>query len=203
MAEHLHDSVLQTLTLIQKRTASAPDVDARAISALARRQERELRRWLYGHGDDPDGSSFRATMEAVVADVEDMHNVTVEAVLVGDAPLDPALDAVTGAVREALVNAAKFSGRADISLFVELGESAVSAFVRDRGLGFDPSSVPADRHGIRDSITGRVQRQGGMAAVRSTPGGGTEVEVRVPRRQAHPDAQPDAEPGVPADEVPR
>ena len=143
MAAHLHDSVLQTLTLIQKRSATGTDQESREISTLARRQERELRRWLYGRADPSGtGALFRDTIDELVADIEDLHGVTIETVVVGDAALDDGLDAVVGAVREALVNAAKFSGRADVSLFVELGPDRVEAFVRDRGLGFDPGVHP-------------------------------------------------------------
>ena len=187
MAAHLHDSVLQTLTLIQKRSATGTDQESREISTLARRQERELRRWLYGRADpDGTGALFRDTIDELVADVEDLHGVTVETVVVGDAALDDGLDAVVGAVREALVNAAKFSGRADVSLFVELGPDRVEAFVRDRGLGFDPASIPEDRHGVRDSIVRRMQRAGGSATVRSAPGRGTEVELSLPVRETAP-----------------
>ena len=183
MAAHLHDSVLQTLTLIQKRSDTGTDQDSREISTLARRQERELRRWLYGRAE-PMGAEgrFRSTLDGVVADVEDLHGVGVESVVVGDAPIDPSLESLIGAIREALVNAAKFSGRTDISLFVEVGEMKAEAFVRDRGGGFDVDAIPEDRHGIRDSIQQRMHRIGGRATIRSVVGEGTEVELTLPRR---------------------
>ena len=189
VAEHLHDSVLQTLTLIQKRAAGSGDPDAREIATLARRQERELRRWLYGRSDTSASAQFRTTVESLVADVEDLHGITIEAVVVGDAPMDAGMDALTAAMREALVNAAKFSGMTEVSLFVEVAGDSVTAFVRDRGVGFDPGVVPEDRHGIRDSIVGRIRRHGGEAEVRSSPGEGTEVRISLAR---HPEPADDA-----------
>ena len=180
VATHLHDSVLQTLTLIQKR-AGDPSADPRVVAALARRQERELRRWLYGRTDGwAPQSRLRDAVDATVADVEDLHGVTVEAVVVGDLEVDDRLAAVVAAAREALVNAAKFSGRRELSLFVEATPTEVTVFVRDRGVGFDPAAVPPDRRGIRDSIVGRMARVGGSASVRSTPGTGVEVELVLP-----------------------
>lgn len=183
VATHLHDSVLQTLTLIQKRAAD-PSADPRVVAALARRQERELRRWLYGRTDgwQPD-ARLRDALESTVADVEDLHGVTVEAVVVGDAAMDLRTAALVGATREALVNAAKFSGRRDLSLFAESNDEGIAVFVRDRGVGFDPTTVPGDRRGIRDSIVGRLQRVGGRAEVHATTGSGTEVELVLPAAQ--------------------
>lgn len=180
VATHLHDSVLQTLTLIQKRAAD-PGADPRLVAALARRQERELRRWLYGRTDgwQPD-ARLRDALDATVADVEDLHGVTVEAVVVGDAPMDSRTTALVAATREALVNAAKFSGRRELSLFAESNPSGTTIFVRDRGVGFDPSAVPGDRRGIRDSICGRLDRVGGSATVQAAAGRGTEVELTLP-----------------------
>jgi signal transduction histidine kinase len=187
VAAHLHDSVLQTLTLLQKRAD-----DPKVMAALARHQERELRRWLYGGaaagvpgatgGDEP--ATFRAALEAMATDVEDQHLVQVENVTVGDGPVDATLLAVVAAAREALVNAAKFSGRRAVSLYAELRDHHVEVFVRDRGVGFDPAAVGPDRKGISDSIVGRVQRLGGTAQVRSAPGSGTEVRLRVDRNGA-------------------
>ena len=180
VAAHLHDSVLQTLTLIQKR-ATDPSADPRVVAALARRQERELRRWLYGRTDGwAPQSRLRDALDVTVADVEDLHGVTVEAVVVGDVAVDERIVALVAAAREALVNAAKFSGQRDISLFAEAAPREITIFVRDRGVGFDPERVPADRRGIRDSIVGRMARIGGRAAVRSAPGTGVEVELVLP-----------------------
>lgn len=186
VAAHLHDSVLQTLTLIQKRSAD-PDADPRVVAALARRQERELRRWLYGSTDgwEPD-TRLRDAIDSTVADVEDLHGVTVEAVVVGDREVDARVAALVAATREALVNAAKFSGRRYLSLFVEVGAADTTVFVRDRGVGFDPAAVPADRHGLSDSIVGRLANVGGTAEVHTAPGSGTEVELTLPVLRAAP-----------------
>jgi signal transduction histidine kinase len=120
----------------------------------------------------------------VVAEVEADHALTVESVVVGDAPLDDALTALGAATREALVNAAKHSGATAADLYTEVTPQRVAVFVRDRGAGFDPATVPGDRRGLRDSVTGRLTRLGGTAAVRSAPGEGTEVELCLPREVA-------------------
>lgn len=178
MAAHLHDSVLQTLTLMQKRAS-----DPAEMAALARRQERELRRWLYSTRETyttATDRSFTEELEDVAAQVEDEHQVRVEAVTVGDTPMGERLAPVIGATREALVNAARFSGQRQISLYAQISEEAVEVFVRDRGHGFLRSAVPADRHGVSESIEGRLHRAGGTAMVRSTPGEGTEVQLHLP-----------------------
>jgi signal transduction histidine kinase/phage shock protein PspC (stress-responsive transcriptional regulator) len=176
LAAHLHDSVLQTLTLIQKRAD-----DPLAMSAIARHQERELRRWLYEPATVLDAATFRGALDAAVAEVEDQHLVTIENVTVGDAPLDVQLSAGIAAAREALVNAAKFSGTRSIALYARVTDTACELFVRDRGVGFELGEVPADRHGIRESIVARVTRAQGGAEVRTSPGAGTEVRLRLPR----------------------
>ena len=179
MAAHLHDSVLQTLALVQRRAD-----DPRTVAALARRQERELRAWL--NGGDPTGGAqaprtLAAALEHAAAEVEDAHGVAVEVVTVGDRPLDERGEAVVAAAREALTNAAKFAGDAPISVFAEMGPERVEVFVRDRGPGFEPAAVPADRRGVRESIVGRMERHGGRAAVHAAPGAGTEVELVMER----------------------
>ncbi len=176
LAAHLHDSVLQTLALIQKRAA-----DPREVAGLARRQERELRRWLFERPGADRTDSVRALLERVVAEVEELHGVPVEAVVVGDAPLDARLEALVQAAREALTNAAKFAGAERVDLYAEVDSARVEVFVRDRGVGFDPDAIPPDRRGVRDSILGRMERHGGHASIRSEPGGGTEVELVVER----------------------
>jgi signal transduction histidine kinase len=179
LATHLHDSVLQTLALIQRNAG-----DAATTARLARRQERELRAWLYG-GDAPaPGASLRAALEAQAADVEDAHGVAVEVVVVGDAPVDAVGESLLAAVREAIVNAAKHAGVDRVDVYAEIDAEAIEAFVRDQGRGFDPAAVPVDRRGLRDSIRGRIERAGGTVEVRSAIGEGTEVELRVPRRTA-------------------
>jgi len=183
MATHVHDSVLQTLALIQRRAD-----DPREVTRLARAQERELRAWLFEGrppGTPVDAPASLATaLAGVEADVEATHGVAVEAVTVGDCPLDDDLAALVAAGREAAVNAAKWSGAAAVTLFAEVEHEQVSLFVRDRGVGFDPTAVSADRKGITESIRGRLERHGGRAVIRSAPGDGTEVELTMPRRVA-------------------
>ncbi|MBA2633249.1 MAG: PspC domain-containing protein [Chloroflexi bacterium] len=176
MAAHLHDSVLQTLALIQR--AKAP----REMASLARTQERELRAWLYGRAPDLAGVQLRDAIDSMAGRIERQHQVSVEAVVVGDAELDDRLRGLVNACAEAVANAARHSGSTSISVYVEVEEDVVSAFVRDQGSGFDPDLVPADRRGIADSIIGRMERRGGSAHVHSRPGGGTEVVIQLPRR---------------------
>jgi signal transduction histidine kinase len=176
LAAHVHDSVLQTLTLIQRHVD-----DPRTVARLARSQERDLRSWLYRPVADPD-TTLAAALERAAADVEDAHGVTVDLVTVGDCPLDEALRAALLAAREALVNAAKYAADAPISVYAEVEPDCVALFIRDRGPGFDIEAVPRDRLGVRQSIIGRMQRNGGTATVRSTPGEGTEIQLEVSRR---------------------
>lgn len=182
LAAHLHDGVLQTLALIQKRAG-----DDREVRALARRQERELRDWLYGSpagaGFDAGGrpATVAALLRAELAEVEDGYGVRLDAVLVGDAPLDDAARALCAAGREAARNAALHAGVEAVDVYLEVEPERISLFVRDRGRGFDPAAVPADRRGLADSVRGRVARHGGTAEIRSAPGEGTEVELSVPR----------------------
>jgi signal transduction histidine kinase len=178
MAARVHDSVLQTLTLIQ-RHADEP----KRVASLARRQERELRSWLYGSGAATSDALSGAIAEAA-AEIEETHDVRVELASSGDCPLDDDVWAVVLAAREAMQNAAKFSGADEISVYAEAGDSEVSVFVRDRGIGFDRATVPPDRRGLVESIEGRMTRAGGTATVTSSPGKGTEVELTLPRRPA-------------------
>jgi signal transduction histidine kinase/phage shock protein PspC (stress-responsive transcriptional regulator) len=175
LAAHLHDSVLQTLTLIQ-RHADEP----REVARLARGQERELRTWLY-RPEDRQQSKLAAALESVAGEVEDAYVVQVESVVVGDAEVDEHLGALVQATREALVNAAKHAEVGTISLYAEVEPEEVTVFVRDRGTGFDPELVDSDRHGVRGSIVGRMERHGGAATIRSTIGAGTEVELSMDR----------------------
>jgi signal transduction histidine kinase len=175
VAAHLHDSVLQTLALIQRRAG-----DATAVATLARHQERELRRWLFERpGGAPRGEGVKSRLEAAAAEVEEMHGVPVEAVIVGDAPLHARVEALVAAAREALTNAAKWGGGGRVDLYAEIDPARVQAFVRDRGVGFDPAAIGPDRRGVRESILGRMERHGGRAAVHSAPGAGTEVELAI------------------------
>jgi signal transduction histidine kinase len=175
LAAHLHDSVLQTLTLIQNRAA-----DPKVTSALARQQERELRRWLYADQVADPATGFRDALEAAAAEIEDQYTVTIECVLVGEAPLEPNLRAALAASREAMINAAKFAGTPLISVYAEVGNGRAEVNVRDRGVGFDPAAVPPDRRGIADSIVNRIDRVNGHTSIRTEPGAGTEVRIDVP-----------------------
>ena len=177
LAAHLHDSVLQTLTLMQKRAS-----DPREVAALARRQERELRSWLNADGAPDEGAGFAAALRRAAEEVEDDHRVKIEVVTVGDCDLDERAAAVVGAAREALTNAAKFAADGGpISLYAEVADERIETFVHDRGDGFDPDSVPADRRGLRESIVGRMQRHGGEGRIRAVPGSGTEIQLTIDR----------------------
>ncbi len=175
MAAHLHDSVLQTLALIQRAGA------AREMASLARVQERELRAWLYGKSKTLAHETLESAIDATAGRVEQLHHASVESVVVGDAPLDEKLSALVHAATEAMINAAKHSGSDSISVYVEVQDGEAHAYVRDHGKGFDPSGVPADRRGIAESIVGRMKRYGGTALINSTHGEGTEVHLRMPR----------------------
>jgi len=177
LAAHLHDSVLQTLTLMQKRAG-----DPREVSALARRQERELRDWLAGGGDREGAASLASALRSAADAIEDDHRVAIELVIVGDSELDAAAEAVLGAAREALLNAAKHApDSGPIRAYAELGPAGIELFVRDRGSGFDPAGVAPDRRGVRESIVGRMDRAGGRAEIRSGPDSGTEVGLFIER----------------------
>ena len=177
MAAHLHDSVLQTLALVQRRSD-----DPQEVSALARRQERELRAWLTARPPPGHGRRLAPALEAAAAEVEDNHGVPVEVVVVGDRDLDPAVEAVVAAAREAMTNAAKFGGGSAVDVYAESSRNGLHVFVRDRGPGFDPQAVPADRRGVRESIVGRMERHGGRARITSGDQTGTEVELELPAR---------------------
>jgi len=174
MAAHLHDSVLQTLALIQRQAS-----DPKAVSSLARRQERELRAWLYG--ETAETGTVKAALVTAAAEIEDDHGVDVEIVVVGDRDLDQELRSLVQAAREAMVNAARHAGVDKVDVYAELDEGTVEVFVRDRGAGFSLDEVPADRMGVRGSIVERLRRAGGSATIRSAPGEGTEVRLEMKR----------------------
>jgi signal transduction histidine kinase len=179
VAAHLHDSVLQTLALIQ-RSADDP----KQVATLARRQERELRAWLSQGDARAPGERLAAALQAAADELEAALGATIEVVTVGYRPLDERGAAVVAAAREAMLNAAKFAGaRAPVSVYAEVSDERVQVFVRDRGDGFDPAAVPAARRGLRESIVGRMRRAGGEAVVRSSPASGTEVELTLVRRR--------------------
>src|SRR5699024_8770016 len=201
IAAHLHDSVLQTLALIQKQSESS-----REVAWLARRQERELRSWLYGpngyrsgagspepgdagdtsqpHAGDttPQDTRLSTTLSSACAEVEDRFGVTVAPIVVGDTELDDSLLALVQAGREAVVNAAKHAMVDEVSVYAEVEDSKATLFVRDRGVGFDPDTVGADRHGLTDSVRGRIERNGGTCRLRTAVGEGTEVQLELPLR---------------------
>ncbi|WP_286990800.1 ATP-binding protein [Thermomonospora sp. CIF 1] len=175
LAAHIHDSVLHTLTLIQRNAH-----DPREVQRLARSQERTLRNWLYQPQGDPD-RTLAAAVREIAGEVEDAHGVPIEVVCVGDCPLNARLNAALQAAREAMVNAAKYSGAPSVSVYAEVEGENVAIFVRDRGKGFNLDAVPDDRMGVRGSIIGRMERNGGKATVRTAPGEGTEVRLEMTR----------------------
>lgn len=173
VAAHLHDSVLQTLALIQRRSD-----DPREVAAIARRQERELRLWLSGRSERPD-VELMAALRAAAAAVELEHAVEIDVVTSGAWPLDDRTTALLAAAREAMTNAARHAGDARVSVFAEQAGDRIEVFVRDRGTGFDVDAVPTDRRGVRESIVGRMRRAGGRATITSGPETGTEVELQM------------------------
>jgi signal transduction histidine kinase len=173
VAAHLHDSVLQTLALIQRSD------EPREMATLARSQERELRTWLYGGPDASDETHLARSVDEAAAQIERTYNVRIDVVTVGDVELDDASRALVAAAREAMANAALHAGVMRLSVYVESTGEGISAFVRDQGAGFNPDDVPVDRHGIADSIRARMARAGGTAEVVSAPGRGTDVRLRL------------------------
>lgn len=185
VAAHLHDSVLQTLALIQKSSG-----DAATVARLARAQERDLRAWLYA-GEAADESSVASALRAAAAEVEDAHGVSVDVVAVGDCPFAEPLRPIVAAAREAVTNAAKHAGTGRVDVYAEITAGAVDVFVRDRGVGFDADAVAADRHGVRHSIVDRMRRHGGSAEIRTAPGEGTEVRLHLSRTTRPTEEDPD------------
>ena len=173
IAAHLHDSVLQTLALIRSR-AEYPE----EVATLARAQERDLRKYLYSDRST-EGTSVADDITKVAADIEDRFHVPVDVVTTGDAIPSHHTHALIGATREAITNAAKHASGA-ISVYAQLSDETSEVFVRDRGQGFIPEEIPADRAGIRDSIRGRIAKVNGETDIRSPlPTGGTEVRIKV------------------------
>jgi signal transduction histidine kinase/phage shock protein PspC (stress-responsive transcriptional regulator) len=172
IAAHLHDSVLQTLALIQRKAG-----DPGEVVRLARAQERELRGWLYA-GPVGSQASLASAVTAVAHEVEDLQGIPIELVVTGDRTLDAGGTALVRALREALLNAVRHGGP-PVSVYVEVGPGVVEAFVRDHGPGFDLADVPQDRFGVRESILGRMRRHGGSAGIRRLEHG-TEVSITLP-----------------------
>ena len=173
IAAHLHDSVLQTLALIQ-RNAESP----REVARLARGQERELRTLLYG--SRVVSGQLADQLHRVAGDVEDDYAVSVDVVMVGDIAITEDLAAAVDAAREAMVNAAKHAGVRAVSLYAEVEAASAEIFVKDRGAGFDPSQIAADRQGVQGSIIDRVERHGGTVTITTAPGAGTDVHISMP-----------------------
>jgi signal transduction histidine kinase/phage shock protein PspC (stress-responsive transcriptional regulator) len=180
LAAHLHDSVLQTLALIQKNAD-----DGSTVARLARSQERDLRAWLFD-ASPADSRTLAGALRDVVREVEDTYGVDVELVHVGDLDLDDRSAPIVAAAREAVTNAAKHAGSPVVDIYAEVSPERVEVFVRDRGSGFDPATVPSDRQGVRNSIQDRMTRHGGTAEIRSTPETGTEVRLTLPRQENNP-----------------
>src|ERR687897_1735509 len=176
VAARVHDSVLQTLALVQRESA-----DPKRVEQLARRQERELRSWLFPEGELFKADTLVAAIGNAASEIEELHGVRVEVASAGNAPLDDDARAVVLAAREAMANAARFSGADEVSVYAEADGEAINVFVRDRGAGFEREAVPAERRGLAESIEGRMTRHGGSARITSTPGKGTEVELTLPR----------------------
>ncbi len=188
VAAHLHDSVLQTLTLIQ-RNANDPQRTAQ----IARQQERELRSWLYGNEPSQPGTTrLEPALHQVAAKVEENHGVKVEVVTVGDtADIDPSsIQGLVAATQEAATNAAKHAQVAKIDIYAERRPDSIEVFVRDAGVGFDADMIQDDRQGIRRSIIDRMERHGGSASIWSEVGGGTEVELIQPLEKSASGSQP-------------
>ena len=175
LAAHLHDSVLQTLALVQREADNAG-----RVASLARSQEQELRGWLYGSAKGDVGGLSRS-LEMTANELEERYGGKVDVVTAGDAPLDGPGHAILAAGREGMLNALKHSGSDRVDVFLEVSAGGIKLFVRDRGVGFDRVLVPSDRAGLRDSIEGRIRAAGGKVEIRSLPGEGTELRIEVPR----------------------
>lgn len=173
VAAHLHDSVLQTLALIQRSD------DPQRMAILARQQEGELRDWLYGTAP-LDGVDLMSTaLKRAAAKVEEDFQIPVDVVTVGDHPVEDRTKGVIAAGTEAMVNAAKHSGADRVSLFFEVEDDSLEVYVTDQGKGFDLASIPADRKGISESIRSRMEKIGGEVDIESESGEGSEVMLRL------------------------
>lgn len=170
LANELHDSVLQTLQVIR---TDANDADR--VRYLVRSEERSIDRMInrYRH---PGPAGFEAAILEVRDEVEDLHGVEIRTVIRDDVPLTPPVAVAVDATREALTNAARHSGASVINLYAEARDNSVRVFVRDRGVGFDPSTVEEGR-GMRHSLRQRMENAGGTLHITSTPDLGTEVEI--------------------------
>jgi len=177
MAAHLHDSVLQTLALIQRTE------DPKRMASLARSQERELRGWLFGKANVEGLELLSTALEAAVARIESERSVAIDLVAVGDARFDQRGAALVAAASEAMVNAAQHSGADRVSVYLEVAEGGAEVWVTDQGKGFERETVSPDRNGLVGSIEKRMRRQGGSAEIQSSPGEGTEIHLILPSVQ--------------------
>lgn len=183
IGRHLHDSVLQTLALIQRDSN-----DPQKVTIQARRQERELRDWLFGA--EPDSApGFEEGLRRAAADVEERFEVSVDVVVVGDSRPSPTVSGIIAAAGEAMTNAARHAGVSELDVYGEAAGGSVVVYVRDRGVGFDLGEVPKDRRGVRSSILERVTALGGEARVRSTLGTGTEWRMTIPIERTETDVR--------------
>jgi signal transduction histidine kinase len=173
LAGRIHDSMLQTLTLINRRAD-----DAEQVRRLVRHSERELRGWLYR--PQPSAASLQAMVTGACVEVEDEYDVVIDVVAVGDTVATADVEPIVQAMREAAVNAAKHSGVRQISVYAEVGDDGITIYVRDRGKGFNVRTVPTDRFGVRESVVARMERHGGTASIRSSRRTGTEVRLALP-----------------------
>jgi len=171
VAAHLHDSVLQTLALIQRSD------DPKRMVTLARAQERELRAWLFST-TDAQSSDFRSAIEEAAGRVEAAHDLPVSVVVVGDLPLNERTEALVQASAEAMTNAAKHSGADQVSVYAEAAAGTAEIWISDQGKGFEMDDVPGERLGVRESIIGRMDRHRGIAEIEST-GEGTEIHLKM------------------------
>ena len=171
VARTLHDGVLQTLAVVQRR-ATDPD-----LARLAREQERELRDYLFGAA--PAAGELGLQLRRAAARFEDHFGGTARVVLADDLPkLAPAaVDALAGAVSEALTNAGKHGEATTVTVFAEPDDDGVFCSVKDDGHGFDdaPEGI-----GLARSVRGRLAEVGGRVEVDGNPGRGTEVRLWVP-----------------------
>jgi signal transduction histidine kinase len=183
LARQLHDGVLQTLALVERRT------DDPALARLARDQERDLRGHLFATGDERvlGRGTLGDALRAAASRHEAMHGGRVEVVVPDDLPeLESShVEALTGAVGEALTNAAKHAEASRTVVSAEPLGDGVAVSVLDDGTGFDPDLVP-EGVGRSRSIRGRIEELGGEATWRSRPGHGCEVRLVLPGGAAAP-----------------
>lgn len=173
VARTLHDGVLQTLAVVQRRATDAE------LAGLAREQERALRDFLFGV--KASAGDLVTELRAAAGRAERRDGLRVEVTAV-DEPSDlspAAVQALTGAVGEALTNAAKHGDAHRAVVYVEPGDGEVFVSVKDDGSGFDPATV-TEGVGLRRSIRGRLEDVGGRVELDSRPGRGTEVRLWVP-----------------------